>query len=58
MTSAKTANNLVQNSNLTKENLIAFIPTYRTIRTGIVKDIPQHFDESNLLEFFDSKLLK
>jgi len=54
MTSAKTANNLVQNSNLMKENLIAFIPTYRTIRTGIVKDIPQHFDESNLLEFFDS----
>jgi len=54
MTSAKAANNLVQNPDLMKENLTAFIPTYRTIRTGIVKDIPQHFEESNLLEFFDS----
>jgi len=54
MISANAANNLVQNPKLEKENLLAFIPTYRTIRTGIVKDIPQHFDESNLLQFFDS----
>jgi len=54
MTSAKAANNLVLNSSLTKDNLIAFIPSYRTIRTGVVRDIPQYFDESNLLEFFDS----
>jgi len=54
MNSAKSANNLVLNSNLDKENLRAFIPTYRTIRTGIVKDIPLHFDESDLLQFFDS----
>jgi len=53
MKSAKTANSLIQNS-LEKENLKAFIPTYRTIRTGIVKDIPQHFDETKLLQFFDS----
>jgi len=44
---AKAANSLVQK--LEKENLIAFIPTYRTIRTGIVKDILQYFDESELL---------
>jgi len=54
MTSAKTANNLVQNTRLEKENLKAFIPTYRTIRTGIMRDIPQHFDEFELLQFFDS----
>jgi len=58
MISANAANNLVQNPKLEKENVFpflkAFIPTYRTIRTGIVKDIPQHFDESNLLQFFDS----
>jgi len=54
MNSVKAANNLVLNPNLEKENLRAFIPTYRTIRTGIVKDIPQHFDEADLLEFFDA----
>jgi len=37
------ANNLIGNSKLEKENLKAFIPIYRTIRTGIVKDIPQLF---------------
>jgi len=54
MTSAKAANNLVLNPTLLKDNLIAFIPSYRTIRTGVVRDIPQYFDDSNLLEFFDS----
>jgi len=54
MHSAKAANNLVLNPNLEKENLKAFIPVYRTIRSGIVKDIPQHYDENDLLEFFDS----
>jgi len=37
--SVKAANSLVQNPQLEKENLKAFIPTYRTIRIGIVKDI-------------------
>jgi len=36
MKSAEAANSLVQNPRLDKENLRAFIPTYRTIRTGIV----------------------
>jgi len=54
MKSANATNSLVQNPKLEKENLRAFIPTYRIIRTGIVKDIPQYFDESELLQFFDS----
>jgi len=49
MTLAKAANNLVQNIRLEKENLKAFIPTYRTIKTGIIKDIPQYFDKTELL---------
>jgi len=54
MNSAKSANNLVLNSDLNKENLRAFIPSYRIVRTGIVKDIPLHLDETDLLQFFDS----
>jgi len=41
MSSAKAANNLVLNPKLADNNLRAFIPSYRLIRTGIVKDIPQ-----------------
>jgi len=54
MKSAEAANNLVQDPRLEKENLRVFISTYRTIRTGIVRDIPQYFDESDLLQFFDA----
>jgi len=54
MNSVSAANNHVLNPKLEKENLRAFVPTYRTIRTGIVRDIPQHFEESDLLQFFDS----
>jgi len=54
MKSAKAANSLVQNPKLEKENLKAFIPTYRTVRFGIVKDIPQYFDKAELLQFFDA----
>jgi len=54
MKTVKAANDLVQNPNLEKEKLFAFIPTYRTIRTGIVKDIPQYFDEAELLQYFES----
>jgi len=54
MNSFTMANNLVLNPKLEKENLRAFIPSYRTVRTGIVKDVPQHFEESDLLQFFDS----
>lgn len=38
--SAKSANNLVSSSLLDANNLRAFIPAYRTLRSGIVKDIP------------------
>jgi len=48
------ANRLTNNSKLEKKGLRAFIPTYRIIRTGIVKNIPQHIDEAGLLEFFNS----
>jgi len=54
MSSAKSANNLIFNPILAKENLKAFIPVYRTIRSGIIKDIPQHYDDADLLEFMDS----
>jgi len=51
---AKAVNNLVHNSRLDKEKLKAFIPLYRIIKSGIVKDIPQHFDEADLLKFFNA----
>jgi len=54
MDTAKSANNLVLNPKLSEENLKAFVPVYRTVRSGIIKDIPQHYDESDLLEFLDS----
>jgi len=54
MASAKSANNLVLNPRLAKENLKAFIPGYRTIRSGIIKDIPQYYNKTDLLEFLDS----
>lgn len=37
---AKAANNLVSSDLLDSNNLKAFIPAYRTLRTGIVKDVP------------------
>jgi len=54
VSTAKAANDLINNPRLEKEGLKAFVPTYCTIRTGIVKNIPQHFKEADLLEFFDS----
>jgi len=54
MSTAKAANNLTCNSRLEKEGLKAFISIFRTIRSGIIKDISQHFNEVGLLEFFDA----
>jgi len=54
MASVKSANNLVLNPRLINENLKAFIPGYRTIRSGIIQDSSQHYDEADLLEFLDS----
>jgi len=53
MSTAKAANNFVLNPKLDKEKLKAFILIYCTIRSGIVKDIPQHYNEADFLEFFD-----
>jgi len=54
MTTAKAANDLTNNPKLEQEGLKVFVPTYRTIRTGIVKDIPQLMDDADLLKFFDA----
>jgi len=54
MNSAKSAISLTNNVKLAQEGLKVFIPAYRIIKSDIVKDIPQHIDESSLLEFFDA----
>ena len=40
MYSAHTVNNLIKNPLLSTYNLKAFIPSFRTNRSGIIKDIP------------------
>jgi len=35
------ANRLVSNNSLTSHNLRAFIPSYKVLRTGIIRDVPQ-----------------
>jgi len=37
----KVANRLVSNGSLSSHNLSAVIPSYKVLRTGIVKDVPQ-----------------
>jgi len=54
MKSAKAANKLIQDPNLEKHKLKAFVPLYRTIRSGIVRDIPQYLEEADILQFLDS----
>jgi len=54
MISAKAANDLTNNPRLDKEGLKAFVPIYRTVRVSVVKDIPQHLDNDNILEFLDA----
>jgi len=51
MKTATTANKLILNSAFNKEKFKAFILTYRTFRTSIVKDISQHIDEAGIMEF-------
>jgi len=41
MLSASTANKLIDNPILEKKNLKAFIPAYRTLKIGIIKDVSQ-----------------
>jgi len=45
------ANKLISNFAFNKKKLKAFIPTYRTFKTSIVKDISQHIDEVGIMEF-------
>jgi len=54
MFSASAANKLINNPILEKENLKAFIPAYRTLRIGIIKDMPQHIDNDGIQEYLDS----
>jgi len=58
MSSTKAVNNLMLNPKLDAEKLKAVIPVYRTICSGIVKDIPQHYNEDDLLKFFDASYKK
>jgi len=51
---ASTANKLIDNPILKKENFRAFIPAYHTLKTGIIKDVPRHIDDDDILEYLDS----
>jgi len=53
MKTVTAANKLNLNFLHNKEKLRVFIPTYRTLRTGIIKDIPQDLDEDDIVEFLD-----
>lgn len=48
------ANNLVSSELLDRNNLHAFIPTYRTLRTGTVRDIPSGINEDELLKAIEA----
>jgi len=54
MKSAEAANKLILDPNLVKHKLKTFVPLYRTIRSGIVRDIPQYLEEADILHFLDS----
>lgn len=43
------ANEIVGHSTLASKNLVATIPSFRVIQTGIIKDIPQEFSDNELL---------
>lgn len=45
---ASAANNLINSPLLASHKLRAFIPSYRVLRTGVIKDIPSSFDENYL----------
>lgn len=50
------ANRLLGESSLVTHNLTAYIPTYRTMRTGTVKDVPQSIDIDTLFEYLESPI--
>jgi len=49
-------NRLVDNKSLSAHNLKAFIPSYRILRCGIVRDIPQDFSADIIKEFISSPI--
>lgn len=52
--SHQAANNLVSSELLASHNLQAFIPTYRTLRTGTVRDIPSGIDEDTIFKAIEA----
>jgi len=56
LNSYETANRLVNNKSLTASNLKAFIPSYRVLRTGVVRDIPQDVSLETLKESISSPI--
>lgn len=53
---AAAANNIVNNSYWGKNNLKAFIPSFRVLRTGIIKDIDQSLDIDCIKENLTSRV--
>jgi len=56
LNSYESANRLVNNHSLTASDLKAFIPPYRVLRTGIVRDIPQDVSLETLKECTSSPI--
>lgn len=54
--SAPAANNLVNSPFLELQKLRAFIPSYRVLRTGVIKDIPTGFNDESILKTVESPL--
>jgi len=50
------ANRLASNSSLASHNLSAFIPSYKVLRAGIVRDVPQDFPVDHLNESISSPI--
>jgi len=56
MRNQEAANRLISNEQLLQHKLKAFIPTYRVLRTGIVRDVPQDFPLDRLRESMTSSI--
>lgn len=52
--SASAANNLVKSPLLNAHKLRAYIPTYRTLRTGVIRDIPTDISEEIIKKYIES----
>lgn len=55
---AKAANDLVTSNLLEANNLRAFIPSYRTLRTGVVRDIPTGISTEAILQSIEAPSCK